>query len=212
MIYWLNNLYSPDHHIIDPMDSLDALWVIKSVELVDNDFSDLGGKCINRPVLLVTRFIRSTAEEYYDVHFITKGSDISSEKVTFDGDIAQTSASISLSTDYKLSDRCPVLTVISDSEGGDIGTVKMRDISFFVSTEAGMTLVLNLILEETQAEYRASPQDEEKSTSKIRDFEILSKKSNGLYDIKVHLTSKKDGEVIKEEDTIFRFNGEKYSE
>ena len=101
--------------------------------------------------------------------------------------------------------------MLSSSEGGDIGTVIVKEISFFIANESGMTRVLDLTLERTELEFRASAEDQQKSTSEIGDFEILSKKTNGLFDIKVHTTLKKDDVVTEEKDIIYHFDGEKYS-
>jgi hypothetical protein len=210
IIYWLNKIYRPDHWI--NLDTGAANYKIKSADLTEDEYGNKEGRCLKRSVLLVQR--EMPGEQYYDLHFLYEDADgnLSSEKVTFDGDIAQSTGSMSLSTDYKLSKDCPTLAVLSSSEGGDIETFISKEISFFIANEFGMTRVLDLTLEETKKEYRASPGDEEKSTSEVRDFEILSKKSNGLFDIKVHITNKKNEKVIEEKDTIFRFDGEKYSE
>jgi hypothetical protein len=163
------------------------------------------------PILLVLRI--KDGEEHYDVNFLTHGDDILPDRITYDGSIAQTTGSVSLSTDYKLTDDCPTLAIVRSYSGGDIDYGRMREISLFISREPGMVSVFDLVLEDMLArEYEVTGDENKNSTSEIRDIEILDKKTNGLRDIKIHTTIKKEGEVTEEKDTLFHFNGEKYAE
>jgi hypothetical protein len=213
IVYWMKKIYSPDQLVNRKTDTLSGpLYVIKSVELIDNKYTDANGKCVSQPILLVLRNVVMSGEEYFDVHFISDSENILMQKETFDGSMGQSTGSVSLSDDYKLSENCPALTVTESYDGGDIGRVITKGISFFIASEGGMKRVLDLTLEETQEEFRSSAEEEEKSTSEIRDFEILSKKTNGLFDVKVHTTNKKNKEVTEESNSVFRFDGEKYIE
>jgi len=211
VIHWLNKLYHPDHWI--NLDTGAASYKIKSADLTEEEYSTKDGKCVKRSVLLVQR--EMPGEEYYDVHFLFEDAEgnLSSEKVTYDGDIAQSTGSVSLSNDYKLFKDCPALAVVSSSEGGDIDFGRSKEIALFIATETGMVQVFDLVQEHLLArEYEVTGDENKNSESETRDFEILDKKTNGLLDIKVHTTIRKDGEVTEEKDTIFRFNGGKYVE
>jgi hypothetical protein len=211
IIYWLNKIYRPDHWI--NLDTGAANYKIKSADLTEDEYSNKEGRCVKRSVLLVQR--EMPGEQYYDLHFLYEDADgnLSSEKVTFDGDIAQSTGSISLSADYKLSKDCPTLAVLSSSEGGDIDFGRSKEIAFFIATETGMVQMFDLVQDHLLArEYEVTGDENKNSESETRDFKILDKKTNGLFDIKVHTVKKKDGEITEEKDSIFRFNGEKYSE
>ena len=209
ILHWISKLYVQDRFTKSKNDTPN--YSIKSVELTEKEYSDVKGDCVSRPVLLVQRVL--SGEEYYDIHFLTNDSDIYSEKVTYDGSIAQSTGSVSLSTDFKLTKKCPVLAIVREYEGGDIDYGRMKEISFFVVSESGMESVFDLVREYTLAkEYEVTGDENKNSTSETRDFEILRAKTNNFYDIKVHTTSKKDGKIIEEKDAIFRFDGEKYSD
>lgn len=211
VVYWLSKLYAPDH-LVGKADTVSA-YQIKSVELIDNEYSNAEGKCVSRPVVLVLRYLNTTAEEFFDVHFVTNKNDFISERVTYDGTIAQTEGAVSLSNDYKLSENCSALAVLRSYEGGDIDLGRSKEISLFISTDSGMVSVFDLVLEHTSVrDYEVSGDENKNSESEIREFEILNKKSNNLRDIKVHTTIRKDGEVTEETNSVFRFDGEKYSE
>lgn len=207
--FWMSKFYSQDRLIKNQNDT--PSYSIRSVELIENEYSDSKGECMNRPVLVVQRIL--SGEEYYDIHFITNDPDIYSDKVTYDGTIAQSTGSVSLSTDFRLSKKCPVLAIVREYEGGDIDYGRMKEISFFIVTESGMESVFDLVREYTLArDYEVTGDENKNSNAEIRDFEILRTKTNNFYDIKVHTTTKKDGKVTEETDTIFRFDGEKYSD
>lgn len=211
VVYWMSKLYAPDH-LTSKTDTVSA-YQIKSVELIDNEYSNAEGKCVSRPVVLVLRYLNTTAEEFFDVHFVSNKNDFLSERVTYEGTIAQTEGTVSLSNDYKLSENCSALTVMRSYEGGDIDLGRTKEISLFISTESGMVSVFDLTLEHTSVrDYEVSGDENKNSTSEIREFEILNKKSNNLRDIAVHTTVRKDGEVTEETNSVFRFDGEKYSE
>ncbi|HTH57505.1 MAG TPA: hypothetical protein VL728_15750 [Cyclobacteriaceae bacterium] len=212
--YWISKFYSQDHRINSKIDTLGAPgYLIKSVEMTEREYSDVKGQCVSRPVLLILRDIIMSGEEYYDIHFLTNDQGVSSEKVTYDGSIAQSTGSVSLSADFKLTKKCPTLAIIREYEGGDIDFGRMKEISFFVVSDAGMESVFDLVREYTLAkEYEVTGDENKNSTSEVRDFEILKTKTNDFFDIKVHATNKKDGEIVEEKETIFRFDGEKYSD
>ena len=93
VIYWLNKVYRPDHWI--NLDTGAANYKIKSADLTEGEYSTKEGKCAKRSVLLAVR--EMPGEEYYDVHFLYENAEgnISAQKVTYDGDIAQSTGSIS---------------------------------------------------------------------------------------------------------------------
>jgi hypothetical protein len=207
--YWMSKFYSQDRFVRSKEDT--PSYSIKSVDLTEDEYVDIKGECAKRPVLVTQRVL--SGEEYYDIHFLTDDHDVSSEKVTYDGTIAQSTGSVSLSTDYKLSGKCPTLAIMREYEGGDIDYGRMKEISFFIVSETGMESVFDLVTEYTLAkEYEVTGDENKNSTSEIRDFTILKTKTNNFFDIKVHATNKKDGKIVEEKDTLFRFDGEKYSD
>lgn len=207
--YWVSKFYSQDHLTQNNNDIPN--YSIKSVDLTEDEYSNAKGECVSRLILVVLRVL--SGEEYYDIHFLTNDNDIYSEKVTYDGTIAQSTGSVSISTDYKLSEKCPVLAIMREYEGGDIDYGRMKEISFFVASETGMESVFDLVREYTLAkDYEVTGDESKNSASEIRDFEILKTKTNNFLDINVHTTRKKNGEVTEEKDALFRFDGEKYSE
>lgn len=207
--FWMSKFYAQDRLVKSKTDT--PSYSIKSVVLTEDEYSNVKGECIKRPVLMVQRVL--SGEEYYDIHFLTNDSDIISEKVTYDGSIAQSTGSVSLSNDFKLTKKCPALAIVREYEGGDIDYGRMKEISFFIVTESGMESVFDLVREYTLAkDYEVTGDEKKNSTSEVRDFEILRAKTNNFYDIKVHTTTKKDGKVTEETNTIFRFDGEKYSD
>lgn len=207
--YWIAKFYSQDRFVKSKNDT--PSYSIKSVELTEDEYVDLKGECAKRPVLVAQRVL--FGEEYYDIHFLSGDQDVSSEKVTYDGSIAQSTGSVSLSTEYKLTKKCPALAILREYEGGDIDYGRMKEISFFVVTESGMESVFDLVQEYTLAkDYEVTGDETKNATSEIRDFEILKTKTNNFFDIKVHATNKKDGKVVEEKETVFRSDGEKYSD
>src|SRR5262249_40881790 len=83
--YWISKFYSQDRFIKSKNDT--PSYSIKSVDLIEDEYVDMKGECVKRPVLVAQRVL--FGEEYYDIHFLTGDQDVSSEKVTYDGTIAQ---------------------------------------------------------------------------------------------------------------------------
>jgi hypothetical protein len=69
------------------------------------------------------------------------------------------------------------------------------------------------VLEDTDvSEYEVTGDENKNATSELRDFELLPEKTNGLHDIRVTYQLKTNGELTTESETIYRFDGKKYSD
>jgi hypothetical protein len=207
--------YSPDNLLPEDGEQ-EPVYTITSSEGIEGDFITLSGNCAQGAALFCTQSKSQGEEEEYNLFFVSKknGRIVVDGPQVFTGSYAQTSASASVTLEYKLSDNCPALAVESGSEGGDIDLSRDAAVTFYILDEQDVFYeVLQLVTEETRvSEYEVTGDENKNSSSETRSFEILQTKSNGLRDIKTHFISKTNGEIVQEEDELYRFDGKKYVE
>jgi hypothetical protein len=210
----LNDLYDPYYYREGPAENpADPAFIITDVKLLNLSLLNKKGGCSDIPILTTYRNYSSSGEGYYDFHFLSmKNNQIySTYKLTFTGEFAQSSSEIKISEKYKLSQKCQVLAIEEDSEGGDINLSRGHLITFYLLNESTPLEILTITMEDTTVLNYFETNDENKdATSTLGTIEVLSTVTNALYDIKVTYTKKADGKVTDKNDVIYKFDGTKY--
>lgn len=114
----------------------------------------------------------------------------------------ETSADINLENHLN---ECPVVAVTYKTEGGDIDFHSRETITFY-SVDAGFTEILKIELDETTDQEGYVEGDTTEAIFERRNFEILSTKTNGLFDIQIDY----DNGSLKNTE-VFAWNGTNYS-
>jgi hypothetical protein len=213
---YLIKFYSPDPYTMKaPSDSVDSpRYIITEARTIEGNFFVAEGKCENRSLLLASRgdFID---QEFYDLFFLNEEEDgemAVSGKTTFDGSQGQSSTIVQVSKEALASDKkCSILKISSATEGGDINLHKAEWVEYYIADNQNFHSVLKLQIEETNIQdYEATQDENQNSSSELREVEMLESSSHGLFDLKVHYSSKQNGSTVSDVEEIYTFNGNEY--
>jgi hypothetical protein len=208
--------YSPDTFTTKTAeDSVDApRYIITELQVIENIFFAGAATCEKRSILITSRgdFID---QEYYDLLFLMPEADgqmVLVDKQTFEGSQGQSSTIVSVSTEDLAADKkCKVLRVNSSSEGGDVNLHKDEWLEYYIADQKSFHGILKLQIEDTDIQdFEASQDENQNSSSEIRELQMLETSSNGLFDIKVHYTSKQNGNTILDSEEFYVFDGLEY--
>jgi hypothetical protein len=208
--------YSPDTFTTRTAeDSVDTpRYIITELQVIENTFFAGSGKCEKRSILATSRgdFID---QEYYDLLFLMPDADgelVLVDKQTFDGSQGQSSTIVSVATEDLATDKkCKVLRINSSSEGGDINLHKDEWLEYYIADQKSFHGILKLQLEDTDIQdYEATQDENQNSSSEVREMQILETSSNGLFDIKVHYTTRLNGNTTQDSEELYVFDGLEY--
>jgi hypothetical protein len=213
---YLIKFYSPDHYTVKaPSDSVDSpRYIITEAQIIEGNFFAGEGKCESRSLLFASRgdFID---QEFYDLFFLKKeagGEMAVSGKTTFDGSQGQSSTIVQVSKEALSSDKkCSILKISSATEGGDINLHKGEWVEYYIADNQNFHSVLKLQIEETNIQdYEATQDENQNSSSELREVEILGSSAHGLFDLNVHYTSRQNGSTVSDVEELYTFNGHEY--
>jgi hypothetical protein len=207
--------YEPDTYT-SIVDSLHRPgYIITEAEVIENNFfmgDDLG--CEKRSILKTTRgdFVE---QEFYDLLFLIEESDGEMalvDKLTFDGSQGQSSTDVKANAvDLSSNSQCVVLEIRSSTEGGDINLHKSDWVEYYMADRKSFHSILKIETEKTDIQdYEATQDENQNSSSEIRDVTILKTSTNGLFDIEVRYTNRQDGNEVLNSTATYRFNGDEY--
>jgi hypothetical protein len=214
--FYLQKFYSPDTYtasLPDDSTTITPGYIITEATVIENKFFAREGMCEKRSILFTTR--GDFDQEYYDLLFLTEkagGEMVLIDKQTIDGSQGQSSTIVQASTESLSTDKaCITLKVTSSSEGGGINLHKDEWIEYYVADQRSFHPVLKLQMEQTDIQdYEATQDENQNSSSEMREMEILGTSSHGLFDIKVHYTSLQNGHIILDSEEVYTFNGKEY--
>jgi hypothetical protein len=213
---FLVNFYSPDIYTTSTQnDSPEGpKYIITHVEFLQGKFFINEGKCEDRSLVLCSRgdFVQ---EEFYDLFLMATDANknvVVADKLFFDGSQGQSSTDLNVSkVNLSPNKKCEVLQVASTTEGGDINLHRDEWVEFYIADGRSFHSVLKLQLEDTNIQgAESSATENQRSSSELRQFQLLDTVSKGLYDIKVNFTQREGGNIVVESEEIYRFDGEFY--
>lgn len=212
----LKKLYVPDTFTAaDVEDQVNPpQYIITGVQMLQGKFFSSERVCEDRSLFLCTRG-DYVEEEYYDMFFLaldTNGEVVVSDKLLFEGSQGQSSTDLMVSKiQLSVNKDCALLMVRSESEGGDVNLSREEWIEIFIAGGKGFRSLFRLQLEETYIQdFEASQDEQQDSSSKIQQYEILDSSSNGLFDIKVIYTHHENGKLIVQGEKVYTFDGQYY--
>jgi hypothetical protein len=214
---YLIKFYAPD--TFTTYSSEDSIstpgYIITEARVIeDNFFSGDKKECGKRSILFTGRG-NFVDQEFYDLLFLDKEADgelVLMDKLTFDGSEGQSSTIVSVKPeDLTTRKNCKVLSVTSSTEGGDINLHKSEWIEYYIADMKSFHPILKVETENTDIQdYEATQDENQNSSSDIREVVILQSSSNGLFDIEVNYTNRQNGNVIQQSTERYSFDGEQY--
>jgi hypothetical protein len=214
---YLIRFYAPDTFTsYSPEDSVNTPgYIITEAKVIEeNFFSGEKNECERRSILFTGRG-NFVDQEFYDLLFLQEEADgdlVLMDKLTFEGSEGQSSTIVSVQPE-ELTPRknCKVLSVTSSTEGGDINLHKIEWIEYYIANEKSFHSILKIETEKTDIQdYEATQDENQNSSSDIREIAVLQSSSNGLFDIEVNYTNRQNGNVIQRSKERYIFDGEQY--
>lgn len=216
LLEFLVMFYHPDTYT--PRTADDSVnvpqYIITDASVIEGSFFAGENKCENRSILMTSRgdFVE---KEYYDLLVIDEdanGNLSLADKITFDGSEGQSSTLVTVTAE-QLSSRpeCKVLKVTSTTEGGDINLRKREWVEFYIADKKSFRSVLKIETEKTDIQdYEVTQNENQNSSSELREITTLERSSHGLFDIEVRYTNSQNGNTVAETKAVFTFNGVEY--
>jgi hypothetical protein len=162
-------------------------------------------------VFINIKYITPAQEEKLDLVWVQqKGKKITcSPALSFNNNAYQDKLSIDFDIHFSLSETCPLLSIVTQSEGGDIDFQKTKMTTFFCIKNGAINELFSIVDEETKiiADY---VNGNGTSITTNAEMTLLPTGVNGYKDIKVVYVTKEGGEQTSKEEKIFLYKNGQY--